>query len=592
MRGKTDRLFYGLVIVLFGLGLVLRWEKIRSIPVAMYYDEMDYVFTGEAVARYGTDITGAWNPTSLKPLQAMNLTAELPAVFQAAAQRLFGFGPENAHLVSAFFGMTTVILCMGLAQELFHKKRISLLTGGMMMVNPWHIHISRMAYEAPISIFFQVLVVYGFVLINKSKKSLTSIIVSLGLICTGIFGGFYTYHGAKFTIPALVGLGVIYSLIKNRGLNIKLISLVIPAALTIILLGNFIKLNDLKVLSGRDNEVIFNGGYISDLVNQRRRLSVKLPGKNILINKFTVLSEVIGKRYAFVFDVNRLFSKGSEDGFQFALFVFPYFYLSGAVFLVLGLIYLWKYHRYSSAIVVGLLVVAPVTSLISVGMQATFRSGLTYIIMLLVMSAGGYYGWGYLDKYKAKFVFKSGFILVVCAEVILFGGNYFGRYPVISADNHYFFERLLSGYVKRQPGKVIIYTASPYTVSRSLVAYLGLMPELSEQEKKQFIGSAADFVLGKRIAVTSNCPRMPDDESITVIAEPGKVKECDLKLVSGKSKISLGSPIDSRAYYYILNDRVCPEEKLPKYIYVNNIEQFEVIKMTDEEFCTTWMKQE
>ena len=46
---------------------------------------------------------------------------------------------------------------------------------------------------------------------------------------------------------------------------------------------------------------------------------------------------------------------------------------------------------------------------------------------------------------------------------------------------------------------------------------------------------------------------------------------------------------DSGTYFNIYNDKLCSGFNLNRYLRINNLNQFDFKKMTDEEFCQTWI---
>jgi len=578
---KIVKIFAGLMIV---VGIFFRIWHLNTIPAGLYYDEMDSVFLGESVARFGTDITGAWSPLQLRPLNSLNLNAELPSIFHALAQKIVGFGGAAAHIPNAFFGLMTGVVVIALVKALTGKWSTALLSGGLLLTNPWHVHVSRTAYEAGISIFFQTLIILGFVWFEKSKKLIWKV-VSIGVVTFGIFFGFFTYHGAKFTIPAIVLFMTIYLFNKYGKQKLSLLSTVIlPLFLCLILGGYYIYLSNHNQLKNRQNELIFSSEFLKSEVDLRRRISVNFPGKSIVINKGTILVEEVVKRYLFIFDTRRLFSQGTEDTFQFSLFVYPYFYLTTLFFLILGFYYCLKIEKY--LFLVGLVLISPVTSLITQGYQSIFRSGLTYICLIVVAGIGMGGLIEDLDN-KAKKILILGIFGVMIVEMLLFFGNYFGRYPIVTADNHYFSEKLLSGYLGHLDQKVIIISSSPYTLARSIVVYLQLIPSLSISQRVQLgnVG-AGEFDLGN-ITVTANCPKLPISTNLVVISDLAKRDECNFDT---KTAIQLASPIDSGTYYFIYNDLLCEEVEIASYVYVININYFDVTNLSSDQLCHNWMR--
>ncbi|MDQ3008077.1 MAG: hypothetical protein M3Q81_00600, partial [bacterium] len=155
---QSPLLKYSLIAItalLILVGLAVRLWLLPVIPVALYHDELDHVFTGEAVARFGTDISGNWQPTQLRSLETLNQTAELPAVFHAAAQLIFRFGAQSAHIPNAFFGLLSVVLLGLIAFQVTGRKGAGIAVSLALLLSPWHVHLSRMTYEATISLFFQ-----------------------------------------------------------------------------------------------------------------------------------------------------------------------------------------------------------------------------------------------------------------------------------------------------------------------------------------------------------------------------------------------------------------------------------------------------
>ena len=81
---------------------------------------------------------------------------------------IFGETPLGVRFPSALLGTLTVLAAYGLVFELFksHKNRqtLALLTAFLLSISPWHIQLSRAAYEGNVATFFTVLGVYLFFL--------------------------------------------------------------------------------------------------------------------------------------------------------------------------------------------------------------------------------------------------------------------------------------------------------------------------------------------------------------------------------------------------------------------------------------------
>jgi hypothetical protein len=243
--------------VLVVLGLWIRWWHLAAIPVGLYHDEMDYVLNGEAVAQFGTDLSGTWRPFELRPLHTQNYTAELPIAVHAVAQKIFGLGVESAHLPAALFGMMTVIWLVWFVWQATHNRMLSAATGIMVLTSPWHIYISRLGYEAVLSLFCQIVCVSMIWFLGQrhqlqqlqqfqekkvNVKGKFRMMLAAGtwifLLATAIvsFGlAYYLYHGAKFTMLVVVGVGGVW-ILRQKIPNWRKFAIVMSLCLTSCLL--------------------------------------------------------------------------------------------------------------------------------------------------------------------------------------------------------------------------------------------------------------------------------------------------------------------------------------------------------------------
>lgn len=593
-----------MLVALIGLGLRL-WH-LDKVPLAFYHDEIDHVFAGEALARYGTDITGQWQPWQLKPLRTLNFTAELPALFHALAFLVVLAGATSAtiagHLPNALFGIATAGLAGWLAYFLLRRRAPALFTGLVVLLNPWHIHISRMVYEATISVFFQLTFVTTVMIIISERTKQTKLKLGLVLaLALSFFGAFFTYHGAKFSMLALgvVAIGLSLYSIKEKSWK-----WLVTAVLVLLIATHFIQtvwLNQSGAFGQRGSELISNNAYLEQLVNDQRQLAIQLPLTQLFVNKGTLLGGELIKRYASVFDLRRLFVTGYESGFQFSLIVHGFFYLSSLALIPLGVVWLWRYHRRWGLALIAFLIVSPVTSVITIGYQSIFRSALTYILLLMFAGFGATSVWDFLEQKKIAWL-KLALPLLLMAESIWFGYAYFSRYPILTADNHYFSDRLVTGYLNRleQPA-FLITEMNPYTKARSYLTYTGEMANLTEAERSQFNDPDTPTLTLDQLTITTTCPDLHQHPDATWVIDQGKYESCGYQAYIATASATLmtsttwlpekalGSPIDSHSYFIVLNDPVCPDDNLRDYIYANEFASFDTVGLTTPDFCQTWM---
>ncbi len=596
---------YALSLILITFGIFFRFWHLSDIPLFYYHDEMDHVITGEAIARFGTDISGNWSPWQLKPLRTLNYTAELNAIWHALAQLFFGFGYQSGHIPNAFFGFASAILASYLLFLIFKNKLLFWLSLGIFLTNPLMIHLSRTAYETVISTFFQLVMITGIfqslkMLKNKEKfkynrKELVKLIAYVLLIVIGAFFAYFSYHGAKFTVLIILLSSAIFSFYAISFKKASIFSL----GLIIIFIGLFsfsIHQSNMGYYGERDQDLFWNSEVIEKQINENRRVSLNYPAQLMFENKFIGYIQTIIKKYFMVYDFERLTAHGMESGLQFSLAVHGFFYISTILFLIFGIIYIFQKCGYKGLIAIFfLLLITPVASIINSGDQSIMRSTLSYFIILGVSSIGL---WSIVYELKnRKNIFSLISIIIVISilsiELIFFSYKYFSRYPLVSVNNHYFNEELLAGYVKQAQDDIYIIADTPYSRSRSILSVNGLMPNLSKEQREQFaINNLETYDLGD-VTVTQVCPNFDLIKNQTLIVELIKSEECKAKdwvaTQSASRFVSLSSPLDSGTLYYVLNDKLCSEFAPNDFVYTKSLNMYNPAEITKEEFCTTWV---
>lgn len=583
--------------IFFAFGLILRFWLIKEIPIAFYHDEMDYVITGEAIARFGTDISGEWQPKLLKPLITYNVTSELAAIFHAIVQKMFGLGVQSGHLPSAIFGVLTTLTSGWLIFLLFKSKKVSLIFMIFLWINPWHVHISRLGYETSISLFFQVLALSAIISFgqNQARFNLKSLVYfSTGIV--GILGSFFTYHGAKVTIAGIVLTGLAIALKNTK--NVKFILLPSVVFLTILCLAYvqlFYGINQGWYL-GRESEFIFSSSFFEKTVNHARFLSFDFPAKNLVLNKLTIIFFEGLKRWASVFDINKFAIGGMENGFQFSLFVHGFWYLSSIILFFFGLTKMLKNKIDGTYSWLILLCISPIASVLNITYQSIFRSALTYILLIAPIVYGFLF---VLKMLENKKLFLSIFFLILIIEPIYFAAQLFGRYGIVTAENHFFDDRLLAGYIRlvtQQSNKpiIIILDNDVFRRARNVIAYNDLLKNLTQTEREQFANTNLQTYKFANLTFSLNCPDKQIIDANVIIMKPNMLDNCKILPPKTTETVfpTIASPIDSGAYFYLYQDPVCKNFELPQYVYTNNLNDFYIEKLDNKKFCQTWVKWE
>ena len=110
--------------------------------------------------------------------------------------KFFGVSEWAVRLPSALFGVLTVLITYFLVKELLGKK-YALLSSFLLAVSPWHIQLSRAAFEANVATFFTAACVWLFLkAINGKPRFLLLSVVS------AVFS-IYTFNTPRVFVPLL-----------------------------------------------------------------------------------------------------------------------------------------------------------------------------------------------------------------------------------------------------------------------------------------------------------------------------------------------------------------------------------------------------
>src|SRR3989344_1606676 len=149
---KKKTLEWFVIIVIILTAFVFRFKDIVSIPPGLYPDE----------AMNGNNALHAIQTGDYRVFYPDNNGREgLFMNIQAQSIRIFGNTPWALRVVSAFFGLGTVIGLYFLTRRLFNWE-IAALASFMMAISFWHVLFSRIGFRAIMAPFFLVWALFFF----------------------------------------------------------------------------------------------------------------------------------------------------------------------------------------------------------------------------------------------------------------------------------------------------------------------------------------------------------------------------------------------------------------------------------------------
>ncbi|KKP48308.1 MAG: hypothetical protein UR39_C0001G0103 [Candidatus Woesebacteria bacterium GW2011_GWA1_33_30] len=289
------------LILILALAFFLRFYKITSIPPSLNWDETSIAYNAYSILKTGRDEWGQFMPVHFKSFGEYKLPAQIYASIPGVA--IFGLNEFGVRITPVVYGTLTIFLLYLLAQELYRKRYISLISAFLLAVSPWHIQLTRASFESSFSLFWFLLALLFLVKGLKEKKW---IIVSMVPFVISV----YTYNTARIFTPLF--LFVFYLLNFNFFLkNLKYLAFSFLAF--IFLTSPIIPF----VLSGDASAryklvSITNDKGLIPRIEERRNLSKLSPIFTKLIhNRYTYNTYYFSQNYLAHFSPSFLFLKGA-----------------------------------------------------------------------------------------------------------------------------------------------------------------------------------------------------------------------------------------------------------------------------------------
>ena len=268
-----------LLFIIVIIAAFLRFFNLHDAPPSLTWDEASWGYNAYALGIDGHDEFGKFLP--LAYIESFgDFKPPVYAYLDIFPVKIFGLNEFATRFPSAFFGVLTVLLTYFLVKEIFGKEKeeLALLSSFMLAISPWHIMLSRAAFEANVANFF---IVLGIFLFLKSMRNLP-LLLPLSVISFVI--ALNTFNSARIVIPILcliLAVSFHKKLIENLKMTILSgiigIILIIPLLLFMRTPQAQLRFNEVNIFSdigviNRINQEVKNdgNGKISKIIHNRR----------------------------------------------------------------------------------------------------------------------------------------------------------------------------------------------------------------------------------------------------------------------------------------------------------------------------------
>ena len=188
-----------LIIVI--VAIILRFYHLGVNPPSLAWDEASWGYNAYSLGIDGRDEFGRFLPHDY--LESFgDFKPPVYAYIDIIPVKIFGLNEFATRFPSAFFGVLTVLFTYFLAKEIFKRTPqrdvIALISAGLLAISPWHINLSRAAFEANVATFFILGGVLFFLLAVQGKRWY--------MVFSAIFFvlSLYTFNSARIVSPLLV----------------------------------------------------------------------------------------------------------------------------------------------------------------------------------------------------------------------------------------------------------------------------------------------------------------------------------------------------------------------------------------------------
>jgi 4-amino-4-deoxy-L-arabinose transferase-like glycosyltransferase len=334
--------FLVLVLIVLIAGF-LRFNQLGSNPSSLTWDEVAWGYNAYAIGIDGKDEFGKFLPYDYL-LSFGDYKPPLYAYLAVIPVKIFGLTEFAVRFPSALFGTLAVLGTYFLTKEFlwayakkFKKQNeveCTALTAALFLaISPWHIMLSRAAFEANIAAFLIMTGVWLFLVAVQRKPY----ILVLSVLCFIL--SFYTFNSARVAAPLLfiaLTLGFYRTLWQQKKSTILAF---IVGLLFILPLIPFLISPEAKL---RYQEVnIFSNPQIVETANQEIANDNSAAWSKIIHNRRVAYGREFLLHYFDHFNPSYLFLVGDENP-KFSTHDVGELYLWDLPFLVLGIIFLIK----------------------------------------------------------------------------------------------------------------------------------------------------------------------------------------------------------------------------------------------------------
>jgi len=353
------------------VGAFLRFYQLGSNPPSIDWDEASIGYNAYSILKTGADEYGNRLPIAFRSFDDYKPPVYIYLTVPSVA--VFGLNEFAVRLPAALIGMLAVIVVYFLVKEIFSNwdekkhKLVALISAFFLAISPWHLQFSRAAFEGNVGMFFLILSLLFFFKGQKNKYLYLLFAVSFVL-------SIYSYHSFRLINPILLlSMLIIFykQLVKQKALVI--VSLIIIIIFSAAAYASFFQ------SSGAGSRLSMVTIFSDPTLQMESAKNVETAKKNndivgqIINNRRFIFVPTIIKGYFDHFNFDFLFVHG-DSGVQHHAYDMGMLYLWDFLFIIIGVIYLFKNIDRRIMLLIILFLLAPIPAAITTGTPHPVRA--------------------------------------------------------------------------------------------------------------------------------------------------------------------------------------------------------------------------
>ena len=249
------------LIVFFG-GAV-RFYHLNQSPPSLNWDEASLGYDSYSILKTGKDQYGKTLPIAFRSFDDYKPPAYV--YLSVPFIKILGPSPLAVRFLSALVGTLTIIVVYLISRKIFdgHQKvsEISLLSSFLLAISPWHLTISRPAFEANVGLFF---FLFGILFLLYTRKNDYYFFLSFFFFALSL----YSYHSYRIIVPFFLFLYLIFyikEIIKSNTIKTVVVAFLFLFILCLPLIKIFFSIQGLARLESAGLQTLGSQGAFSNL---------------------------------------------------------------------------------------------------------------------------------------------------------------------------------------------------------------------------------------------------------------------------------------------------------------------------------------